>query len=83
MIGLRLFKTAGVFVGANRRTGCKVFGGRVRTICLALSSNFNLLRRLAVIFEDYACIFACLRGDTFFGPDEAADACKLKHRRFR
>ncbi|KAG5388214.1 hypothetical protein IGI04_029755 [Brassica rapa subsp. trilocularis] len=33
VIGLRLFKTAGVFVGANRRTGCKVFGGRVRTIC--------------------------------------------------
>ncbi|KAG5400378.1 hypothetical protein IGI04_014985 [Brassica rapa subsp. trilocularis] len=33
VIELRLFKTAGVFVGANRRTGCKVFGGRVRTIC--------------------------------------------------
>ncbi|KAG5388222.1 hypothetical protein IGI04_029763 [Brassica rapa subsp. trilocularis] len=33
VIGLLLFKTAGVFVGANRRTGCKVFGGRVRTIC--------------------------------------------------
>ncbi|KAG5393395.1 hypothetical protein IGI04_023358 [Brassica rapa subsp. trilocularis] len=66
VIGLRLFKTAGVFVGANRRTGCKVFGGRVRTICLALSSNFNFLRRLAVI------IF------TIFGPDEAADERKLK-----
>ncbi|KAG5411506.1 hypothetical protein IGI04_007825 [Brassica rapa subsp. trilocularis] len=68
VIGLRLFKTAGVFVGANRRTGCKVFGGRVRTICLALSSNFNFLRRLAVI------IF------TIFGPDEAADERKLKRR---
>ncbi|KAG5393543.1 hypothetical protein IGI04_023506 [Brassica rapa subsp. trilocularis] len=32
VIELRLFKTASVFVGANRRTGCKVFGGRVRTI---------------------------------------------------
>ena len=66
VIELRLFKTAGVFVGANRRTGCKVFGGRVRTICLALSSNFNFLRRLAVIFEDYACIFACLKGDNLY-----------------
>ena len=62
VIELRLFKTAGVFVGANRRTGCKVFGGRVRTICLALSSNFNFLRRLAVIFEDYAC----LKGDNLY-----------------
>ncbi|KAG5379032.1 hypothetical protein IGI04_026874 [Brassica rapa subsp. trilocularis] len=71
VIGLRLFKTAGVFVGANRRTGCKVFGGRVRTICLALSSNFNFLRRLAVI------IF------TIFGPDEAADERKLKRKPVR
>ncbi|KAG5384422.1 hypothetical protein IGI04_035892 [Brassica rapa subsp. trilocularis] len=33
VIELRLFKTASVFVGANRRTGCKMFGSRVRTIC--------------------------------------------------
>ncbi|KAG5384083.1 hypothetical protein IGI04_035553 [Brassica rapa subsp. trilocularis] len=32
VIELRLVKTACVFVGANRRTGCKVFGGHVWTI---------------------------------------------------
>uniref|UniRef100_A0A0D3BG40 Uncharacterized protein n=1 Tax=Brassica oleracea var. oleracea TaxID=109376 RepID=A0A0D3BG40_BRAOL len=33
VIRLRLFKTADVFVGANRRTECKICSGRVRTIC--------------------------------------------------
>ncbi|KAG5374135.1 hypothetical protein IGI04_042546 [Brassica rapa subsp. trilocularis] len=55
VIELRLFKTAGVFVGANRRTGCKVFGGRVRTIYdnftnfgpdEALDKSLNVSRRV-------------------------------------
>ena len=33
VIKLHLFKTADVFVGANRRTECKICSGRVRTIC--------------------------------------------------
>ncbi|KAG5373796.1 hypothetical protein IGI04_042883 [Brassica rapa subsp. trilocularis] len=48
MIELRSFKTAGVFVGANRRTGCKVFGGRVRTSC-SYYLRILTLRRLAVV----------------------------------
>ena len=50
MIRLRLFKTAGVFVGANQRTGCKYslrFYGRIRTVVWRVS---NLTwRRLAVV----------------------------------
>ncbi|KAG5373920.1 hypothetical protein IGI04_042767 [Brassica rapa subsp. trilocularis] len=50
VIELRLFKTAGVFVGANRRTGCKVFMvafGQFRpsgTIARSLRSDRALAR---------------------------------------
>ena len=50
MIGLRLFKRAGLFVGANRRTGCKYslsFYGRVRTVVCVVS--ILTWRRLAVV----------------------------------
>ena len=50
MIGLRLFKMVGVFVGANRRTGCKYLSsvyGRVRTVVCIVSILTR--RRLAVI----------------------------------
>ncbi|KAG5393092.1 hypothetical protein IGI04_023055 [Brassica rapa subsp. trilocularis] len=54
VIGLRLFKTAGVFVGANRRTGCKHCP---RILTFATSRSY---------FEDYTCIFACLKGDNLY-----------------
>ena len=57
MIGLHLFKTAGVFVGANQRTGCKYlsgFYGRVRTVVCRVS-NFNLATSRSC-FEYYTFI---------------------------
>ncbi|KAF2550900.1 hypothetical protein F2Q68_00033487 [Brassica cretica] len=57
VIELRLFKMADVFLGANRRTGCKVlvvaFGQFVRII-----SNSNFATSPSC-FEDYTCIFKC------------------------
>ena len=57
VIELGLFKTAGVFVGDNRRTGCKHlsgFYGRVRTIVCRVSI-FNLATSRNC-FEDYTYI---------------------------
>ena len=57
MIRLRLFKTAGVFVGANRRTECKYlleFYGRVRTVVCRVS-DFNLAKSRCY-FEDYTYV---------------------------
>ena len=55
VIKLRLFKTADVFVGANRRTECKVFvvpfGQFVRIV-----STFNLATSCSS-FKDYTYIF--------------------------
>ena len=73
MIKLRLFKTADVFVGANRRTGCKVFvvtfGQFVRIV-----STFNLATSRSY-FEDYTYIFGAEEGlFCDFGPYEAAEA---------
>ncbi|KAF3593671.1 hypothetical protein DY000_02021669 [Brassica cretica] len=72
VIKLRLFKTADVFVGANRRTGCKVFvvafGQFVRIV-----STFNLATSRSY-FEDYTYIFGAEeRLFCDFGPYEAAD----------
>ena len=57
MIRFRLFKTAGMFVGANRRTGGKYslrFYGRVQTVVCRIS-NFNLAMSRSC-FEDYTYI---------------------------
>ncbi|KAF2549936.1 hypothetical protein F2Q68_00034178 [Brassica cretica] len=72
MIRLRLFKTDDVFVGANRRTGCRVvivsFGQFVRIV-----SNFNLATSRSC-FEDFTYIFGAEeRLFCDFGPDEAND----------
>uniref|UniRef100_A0A0D3DKS7 Uncharacterized protein n=1 Tax=Brassica oleracea var. oleracea TaxID=109376 RepID=A0A0D3DKS7_BRAOL len=72
VIKLRLFKTADVFVGANRRTECKVsvvvFGQFVRIV-----STFNLATSRSY-FEDYTYIFGAEEGlFCDFGPYEAAD----------
>ena len=75
MIGLRLFKTSGMFVGANRQAGCKYlsgFYGHVRTIVCRVS-NFNLATSRSC-FEDYTYILGAeelLLCD--FGPDKAVD----------
>ncbi|KAF3504628.1 hypothetical protein F2Q69_00040932 [Brassica cretica] len=73
VIKLHLFKTDDVFVGANRRTECKVFvvafGQFVRIV-----STFNLARSHSY-FEDYTYIFGAEEGlFCDFGPPEAAEA---------
>ena len=79
VIKLRLFKMADMFVGANRRTGCKVFvvvvGKFVRII-----SNFNLATSRGC-FEDYTIFDAEERLFSDFRKDEAADK-SLNVRRF-
>ncbi|KAF3526138.1 hypothetical protein F2Q69_00047788 [Brassica cretica] len=72
VIKLRLFKMADVFVGANRRTECKVFvvafGQFVRIV-----STFNLATS-RIYFEDYTNIFGAEeRLFRDFGLYEAAD----------
>ncbi|KAF3546270.1 hypothetical protein DY000_02002582 [Brassica cretica] len=86
VIKLRLFKTADVFVGANRRTGCKVFvvafGQFVRIV-----STFNLATSHSY-FEDYTYIFGVEeRLFCDFRPYEAADkslnVCRFSKRVLR
>ncbi|KAF3509246.1 hypothetical protein F2Q69_00007553 [Brassica cretica] len=86
VIKLRLFKTADVFVGANRRTECKVFvvalGQFVRIV-----STFNLATSRSY-FEDYTYIFSAEeRLFCDFGPYEAADksinVCRFSKRVMR
>ncbi|KAF3521969.1 hypothetical protein F2Q69_00045986 [Brassica cretica] len=86
VIKLRLFKTADVFVGANRRTECKVFvvafGQFVRIV-----STFNLATSRSY-FEDYTYIFSAEeRLFCDFGPYEAADksinVCRFSKRVLR
>ncbi|KAF2540093.1 hypothetical protein F2Q68_00030975 [Brassica cretica] len=86
VIKLRLFKTADVFVGANRRTECKVFvvafGQFVRIV-----STFNLATSRSY-FEDYTYIFGAEeRLFCDFGPYEAADkslnVCRFSKRVLR
>ncbi|KAF2612244.1 hypothetical protein F2Q70_00010285 [Brassica cretica] len=86
VIKLRLFKTADVFVGANRRTECKVFvvafGQFVRIV-----STFNLATSRSY-FEDYTYIFGAEEGlFCDFGPYEAADkslnVCRFSKRVLR
>uniref|UniRef100_A0A0D3AA79 Uncharacterized protein n=1 Tax=Brassica oleracea var. oleracea TaxID=109376 RepID=A0A0D3AA79_BRAOL len=72
VIKLHLLKTADVFVGANRRTECKVFvvafGQFVRIV-----STFNLATS-RTFFEDYTYIFSAEERLFYdFGPYEAAD----------
>ena len=57
MIRLRLFKTAGVFVGANRRVGCK-YSLRFlwsRSYSCLQSFEFNLATSRCC-FEDYTYV---------------------------
>ncbi|KAG5398311.1 hypothetical protein IGI04_020125 [Brassica rapa subsp. trilocularis] len=42
VIEMCLFKTAGVFVGANRRTGCKLFRGLYVYFCVFERYNFTI-----------------------------------------
>ncbi|KAF3581415.1 hypothetical protein DY000_02031291 [Brassica cretica] len=86
VIKLRLFKTADVFVGANRRTECKVFvvafGQFVRIV-----STFNLATSRSY-FEHYTYIFCAEKGlFCDFGPYEAADkslnVCRFSKRVLR
>ena len=61
MIGLRLFNTAGMFAGANRRTGCKYlssFYGRVRTVVCIVSI---LTRRHLAVISKIICMFYVLK----------------------
>ncbi|KAG5384574.1 hypothetical protein IGI04_036044 [Brassica rapa subsp. trilocularis] len=51
VIKLRLFKTTGVFVGANRRMGCKVFWW-LQSENLFASSRILTWRRLAVVSKN-------------------------------
>ncbi|KAG5411074.1 hypothetical protein IGI04_007393 [Brassica rapa subsp. trilocularis] len=46
VIGLRLFKTAGVFVGANRRTGCKAIIFTIFGPEGAADKSLNVFRRV-------------------------------------
>ncbi|KAG5397786.1 hypothetical protein IGI04_019600 [Brassica rapa subsp. trilocularis] len=46
VIGLRLFKTAGVFVGANRRTGCKMIIFTIFGPEGAVDKSLNVFRRV-------------------------------------
>ena len=71
MIELRLFKMAGMFVGANRRTGCKVLVVASDNLFVS-SSNFNFATSRSC-FEDYTCMFKGCLYTYDFGPDEAAD----------
>ena len=86
VIKLRLFKTADVFVGANRRTECKIFvvafGQFVRIV-----STFNLATSRSY-FEDYTYIFSAEeRLFCDFGLYEAADksinVCRFSKRVLR
>uniref|UniRef100_A0A0D3CCJ5 Uncharacterized protein n=1 Tax=Brassica oleracea var. oleracea TaxID=109376 RepID=A0A0D3CCJ5_BRAOL len=86
VIKLRLFKTADVFVGANRRTECKVFvvafGEFVRIV-----STFNLAKSRSY-FEGYTYIFSAEeRLFCDFGQYEAADksinVCRFSKRVLR
>ncbi|KAF3509731.1 hypothetical protein F2Q69_00007793 [Brassica cretica] len=71
VIKLRLFKAADVFVGANRRTECRICSGRVQTIC-SYHLDFNLATSRSY-FEDYTYIFGAeVRLFCDFGPYEAA-----------
>ena len=56
---LRFFKTADAFVGANRRTGCRVFVVVVGQF-LRIVSNFNLATSRSCL-EDYTKYFWCWR----------------------
>ncbi|KAF3597344.1 hypothetical protein DY000_02022043 [Brassica cretica] len=72
VIRLRLFKTADVFVGANRRTECKVFVVAFVQF-VRIVSTFNLATSRSY-FDDYTYIFSAEeRLFCDFGPYEAAD----------
>ncbi|KAF2554004.1 hypothetical protein F2Q68_00034341 [Brassica cretica] len=72
VIKLCLFKTADLFVGANRRTECKVFVVAFEQF-VRIVSNFSLATSRSY-FEDYMYIFGAEeRLFCDFGPYEAAD----------
>ena len=76
MIGLRSFKTADVFVGVNRRAGCKYslkFYGRVWTVVRIVS--ILTLATSRCYFEDYTFIlsYEWFANVLRFVPDTAVD----------
>ena len=76
MIRVRLFKTADVFVGANRRAGCKYtlkFYCRVWTVVRIVS--ILTLATSRCYFENYTFVLSSERFANIlrFGPDTAVD----------
>ena len=76
MIRVRLFKTADVFVGANRQAGCKYL---LKFYC-RVWTGFRIVSILTLVtsrchFEDYTFILSSERFANVlrFGPDTAVD----------
>ncbi|KAF3549008.1 hypothetical protein DY000_02008284 [Brassica cretica] len=86
VIKLRLFKTADVFVVANRRTECKVFVVALgQFVCIV--STFNLATSRSY-FEDYTYIFSAEEGlfcdfGLYKAADKSINVCRFSKRVMR